>query len=114
MKIKREDMAMHLVEYQLKMVGKSLEDAKADQQWFYNITMNQEQFLQFRKYALFQIQKTYKCNKRKAEATFDWFNLQFGLRVVPTPDEKQQIIDNLKNENLWEESISGRGPEEKI
>lgn len=113
MKIKREDMAMHLVEYQLNMVGKTLEDAKADQMWYYNITMNQQQFLQFRKYALFQIQKTYRCNKNRAQATFDWFNLQFGLRVVPTAEEKQEIIDHLKNENLWVELTSELKPREE-
>lgn len=114
MKIKREDMAMHLVEYQLNMIGKTIEDAKSDPMWYFNNTITQAQYLEFRKYALFQIKKTYKCNKRNAEKTFDWFNLQFGLRVVPTPEERQQIIQNLKNENLWEESISGHGPEENL
>mgnify|MGYP002263597127 CR=1 FL=1 len=27
------------------------------------------------------IKKIFKCNKRRAEQTFDWFNLQFGLRI---------------------------------
>lgn len=112
--IKREQMAEHLIEYQLDMVGRTMEDAKADPMWYYNITMTQAQFLEFRKYALFQIKKTYKCNKRKAEETFDFFNLQFGLRISPTPEERQNIIQNLKNEGLWEESISGHAPEENL
>lgn len=104
--IKRENMAEHLVEYQLHMVGKTMDDARIDPMWYYNITMTQSQFLEFRKYALFQIKKTFKCNKKKAEQTLEWFNLQFGLRVVPTPEEKQQIIENLKKDNLWEQSTS--------
>ena len=106
-------MAEHLIEYQLHMVGKTMEDAKEDPMWFFNITMTQAQYLEFKKYALFQIKKTFKCNKKNAERTFEWFNLEFGLRVVPTQEERENIINQLKKEQLWEQSTSQAIPKAK-
>jgi len=86
-KITRENFAEHLAKYQLEMVGKTWEDALADQWWFSNITMTHEQFDEFMKYALPLAKKVYRCNKGKAQRLLDWFNLQFGLRIYPVPME---------------------------
>jgi hypothetical protein len=43
--------------------------------------MTQEQHEEFKRYAIPLIKKIFKCNKGRAEQTFDWFNLQFGLRI---------------------------------
>jgi hypothetical protein len=86
-KITRENLAEHLVKYQLEMVDKTWEDALADQQWYYNITMTQQQFDEFMLYALPLTKKVLKCNKSKAQVALDWFNLQFGLRIYPPPME---------------------------
>jgi hypothetical protein len=43
--------------------------------------MTEEQADEFRRYAIPLIKKVFKCNRRKAEATFGWFWLEFGLRV---------------------------------
>ena len=80
-KITRENIAKHLVEYELEMVGKTLMDTLDDDKWFFNNTMTTIQFEEFQKYALALIRKTFKCNKTNATKTFDWFNLQFGLRI---------------------------------
>jgi len=86
-KITRENLAEHLVRHQLEMVGKTWEDAQNDEQWYYNITMRQDQFADFMKYALPLVKKVFRCNKAKAQRILDWFNLQFGLRIYPVPME---------------------------
>ena len=86
-KVKRENLADHLVKYQLAMVGKTWEDAEKDPWWFSNITMTQEQFDEFMRYAIPLTKKVLKCNKARAQRAMDWFNLQFGLRIYPYPME---------------------------
>lgn len=80
-KITRLNIAEHLVEYQLNMIGKTTEEAKKDDMWYLNWTFTQRQYDLFRGYAIPLIKKVFKCNTKKAEETFSWFNLQFGLRL---------------------------------
>jgi hypothetical protein len=80
-KINRINIGDHLLQYQLNMVGKTMADALKDDMWFFNWTMTEEQYTQFKGYAIPLIRKVFKCNKGKAEETFSWFNLQFGLRI---------------------------------
>ncbi len=81
MGINRYNIADHLVEYQLNMVGKTIEEAKKDDMWFFNWTMTQEQADELKAYAIPLIKKVFKCNKSRAEGIFSWFSLEFGLRV---------------------------------
>lgn len=81
MAINRLNVSDHLVEYQLAMVGKTMADALKDDMWFFNWTLTQEQHDQFKAYAIPLLKKVFKFNKAKAISTFDWFDLQFGLRV---------------------------------
>ena len=95
-KVNRKNLTEHLVRHQLKMVGKTWEDALADEQWYYNITMTKEQFDEFMAYALPLVKKILKCNKSRAEKTLSWFNLQFGLRIYPCPFElNSKPINNV-------------------
>jgi beta-xylosidase len=96
-KITRENIAEHLIRYQLEMVGKTWEDALNDQQWYYNFTMTMEQFDQFMAYAVPLVKKVFKCNKSRAKETMDWFNLQFGLRIYPPPFELNSKINSRKS-----------------
>lgn len=80
-KINRTNISDHLVEYQLQMVGKTIADVTGDEQWYYNNTFTPEQFEEFKAYAIPLLKKIFKFNKSKAESTFEWFNLQFGLRI---------------------------------
>lgn len=80
-KINRENIAKHLVEYELNMVGKTIEDTIDDDKWFFNFTMTSDQFEEFKKYAVDLIKKTFKCSKKRAERNFEWFNLGYGLRI---------------------------------
>ena len=79
--INRTNISDHLIEYQLNMVGKTIEDARKDDMWYYNTTMTSKQFELFKSYAIPLLRKIFKFNKRKAEQTFDWFNVGYGLRV---------------------------------
>jgi CRISPR/Cas system endoribonuclease Cas6 (RAMP superfamily) len=80
-KVNRANITRHLIEYQLDMVGKRLVDTLDDDMWYFNWTMNQEQHEEFKRYAIPLLKKIFKFNKGRAEQTFDWFNLQFGLRI---------------------------------
>ena len=80
-KINRANITRHLIEYQLDMVGKRLVDTLDDDMWYFNWTMTQEQHEEFKRYAIPLIKKIFKCNKSRAESTFGWFDMQFGLRI---------------------------------
>lgn len=80
-KIDRTNVSMHLVEYQLAMVGKTIAEAKENPLWYNEWTMTDVQYEEFKKYAIPLLKKVFKFNTRKAEQTFGWFSLQFGLRI---------------------------------
>ena len=99
-KITRQNIAEHLVRYQLEMVDKTWDDAMADEQWYYNITMTQDQFDEFMDYAIPLVKKVLKCNKSTAQRALDWFNLQFGLRIYPSPIElNSKPIKNVNTDS---------------
>lgn len=107
----RENIAMHLVEMQMNMIGKTFEDAEANQNWFNENTMTSEQFLVFRKTAVALIKKVYKCNKATAEKNFDWWNLNWGLRIFPIPTDvamRQNILTASRN-GTGEDSTANEG-----
>jgi hypothetical protein len=80
-KINRENISEHLLDYQLDMIGKSIQEAHMTREWYNKWTLTQEQHDQFKTYALPLLKKVFKCNKSRAESTFDFFDLQFGLRI---------------------------------
>ena len=79
--INRTNITTHLIEYQLNMVGKTIEQARELEDWYYQWTMTTKQFELFKAYAIPLLKKVFKFNKRKAEDTFGWFSLQYGLRI---------------------------------
>ena len=79
--INRRNIQDHLVEYQLNMIGKTTDDIKEDEEWYYNNTMTEKQHELFKAYAIPLLKKVFKFNKAKAEQTFEWFNLAYGLRI---------------------------------
>jgi len=80
-KINRENIAEHLIDYQLDMIGKSMQEAYMTKEWYSKWTMTTDQHEVFKAYALPLIKKVFKCRKERAESTFQWFDLQFGLRI---------------------------------
>lgn len=92
--INRSNIAEHLIEYQLAIVGKTMADALKDDMWFFNWTMTQDEHDHFKAYAIPLIKKVFKCNKKRAESTFAWLDLQFGLRIKNNDNEQENIQDN--------------------
>ena len=81
-KINRTTITDHLIEYQLKMIGMNVEDALKDPEWYNDWTMTSEQHDEFKAYAIPLLKKVFKFNTTKANSTFSYFNLQFGLRIL--------------------------------
>jgi hypothetical protein len=81
MGINRTNIADHLMDYQLSMVGKTIAEAYKTDEWYHKWTMTDEQFEQFKNYSVPLLKKVFRCNKRKAEAIFGSFILEFGLRI---------------------------------
>lgn len=79
--INRLNIGDHLLEYQLGLIGKTTGDALKDNLWFFSWTLTEEQHIEFKRYAIALLKKTFKCNKSRAETTFNWFDLEFGLKV---------------------------------
>ena len=80
-KVNRENITRHLIEKELGMVGKTMLDTLDDDKWYFNNTMTLAQHAEFKKYAIKLIKKIFKCNTSRAIATFEWFDLAFGLRI---------------------------------
>jgi hypothetical protein len=80
-RINRENITDHLIEYQLNMIGKTIEDATTTPKWFQEFSMTSEQHEEFKKYAVPLLKKVFKFNTNRAKSTFEWFNLQFGLTI---------------------------------
>lgn len=79
--INRNNITNHLIEYQLNMIGKTVDEIESDELWYSNNTMTPEQHEEFKAYAIPLLKKVFKFNKTKAEQTFGWFDLSYGLRL---------------------------------
>ncbi len=80
-KITRDNITKHLLVYQLEMVGKTLLDTLDEEEWYKVFTMTALQKEEFDKYAMALIRKIFKCNKKKAIDTLQWFDLGYGLAI---------------------------------
>lgn len=80
-RITRDNIAFHLIEYELSLVEKTPMEIVDNDKWRFTNTLTRIQQEEFKKYAIKLIQKTFKCNKTKAVNNFDWFYHQFGLRL---------------------------------
>lgn len=80
-KINRMTISDHLIEYQLNMIGKTIQDALKDPDWFTSWTITSDQHNQFKAYAIPLLKKVFKCNTGKANSTFEWFIITFGLKM---------------------------------
>lgn len=79
--ITRINIQKHLIEYQLNMIGKTIEEAQELEDWYTKWTMTSKQHELFKAYAIPLLKKVFKFNKQKAESTFAWFDLGYGLRI---------------------------------
>jgi hypothetical protein len=77
----REEINRKLVSMQMEMIGLTYQDAMDTPEFWRVYTLTTEQTVTWRKDALKLIQKTFKCNKRRAEMTLGMFELNLGLRI---------------------------------
>jgi hypothetical protein len=80
-KINRLNIAEHLVDVQLKMVNRTMFEAMQNPDWFHEWTMTTEQHEKLKAYAIPLLKKVFKFNTNKAKSTFDFFILQYGLKI---------------------------------
>ena len=80
--INRTNITEHLIQYQLALIDKTIEEAHADEKWYQTWTITDEKYAEFKHYAIPLLKKVFKFNKAKAESTFSWFTLQYGLRTI--------------------------------
>ncbi len=79
--VNRTNISDHLIEYQLNMIGKTIEQVKDDELWYQTNTLTSRQYDMFKSYAIPLLRKVFKFNKGKAEQAFAWFDLMYGLKV---------------------------------
>lgn len=79
--VNRRNIVDHLIEYELNMIGKTTEDAKKYDDWYTRWTMTSKQQELFKAYAIPLLKKVFKYRKEKAEASYAWFDLGWGLRI---------------------------------
>ena len=89
-KNKDESLSKRLIKHQLKMIGKTYEEAEQTEGWFHEWTFTKEQYDEFYDYAIPLIMKELKIGKKKADYEFRWFDLAYGLRIKIEDDENLQ------------------------
>lgn len=77
----REEINRKLVSMQMEMIGLTYQDAMNTPEFWRVYTLTTEQTEAWRKDAIKLIQKTFKCNRKKALLTMNMFELQLGLRI---------------------------------
>jgi hypothetical protein len=78
---KHEDWVKDMIEIQLKMVGKTLQEARTNPNWYHENTFTPEQYQEFKKTFIDICRNKYKVGVKAANNRFSWFDLQYGLRV---------------------------------
>jgi len=81
----REEINRKLVTMQMELIGKTYQDAMDTPEFWRVYTLTTEQTETWRKDAIKLIQKTFKCNRKKALLTMNMFELQLGLRIYDGP-----------------------------
>lgn len=77
----REEINRKLVSMQMEIIGLTYDDAMNTPEFWRVYTLTTEQTVLWRKDALKLIQKTFKCNKKRAEIVMAVFELNLGLRI---------------------------------
>jgi hypothetical protein len=80
-KITRDNLAEHLFEKQLEIIQKPVQEAISNKNWRNEWYMTQDQYIEFELYTIPLIKKVYKCSKKNAIKTFDFFRIHFGLNI---------------------------------
>ena len=79
--INRTNIIDHLIKKELEISGHTLAEAVLDSNWTFNFTLTMEQHAQFKKYCIPLLKKIFKFRRERAEYTFEFFYLNWGLRI---------------------------------
>lgn len=109
----REEINRKLVSMQMELIGLTYEDAVNTPEFWRIYSLTTEQTVAWRKDALKLIQKTFKCNRRKAELTMAMFELNLGLRefnpltitqtTMANSSEERKKLEELQKAKMQEE-----------
>ena len=80
-KVKREAIGEFLFDKQLKIIGATRLSIVDFDQWRSKFPIKREEYSAFRDYAIKLMMKTFRCNKNKAIDTFNWYWMQFGVKI---------------------------------
>jgi len=94
----REEINRKLVSMQMEMIGLTYEDAMNTPEFWRVYTLTTEQTELWRKDAIKLIQKTFKCNRKKAEMVRAIFEIKLGLRIEDAPIETTYIHTTIPPE----------------
>jgi hypothetical protein len=94
----REEINRKLVSMQMELIGLTYEDAMDTPEFWRVYTLTTEQTEAWRKDAIKLIQKTFKCNRKKALLTMNMFELQLGLRIQDEAVETTYIHTTIPPE----------------
>lgn len=80
-KVKRETIGEYLFDRQLDIMGATRLSIIDYDQWRSKFPMTRDQYTDFRDYAIKLMMKTFRCNKNRAIANFEWYWEQFGTKI---------------------------------
>lgn len=81
-KITRENVGVHLLEYQFKLIGKTYEEALLNKNWLTEWKIKDDKHKEWREYSILVIKKLFKCNRTRAISTFNFLDFDLGLTVI--------------------------------
>jgi hypothetical protein len=88
----REEINRKLVTMQMKMIGKTYQDAMDTPEFWRVYTLTTEQAEQWRKKALSLVKRTFKVNTTKAKSIIAFFESTIGLRVWDPVEEPEYDV----------------------
>jgi len=80
-KIKRETVGEHLFDKQLEIIGATRISVVDFDNWRVRFPIKRDEYDAFRKYSIKLMMKTFRCNKTKAIANFEWYWSQFSVKI---------------------------------
>jgi len=80
--INRTNVSEHLLEYQFNILGKTMANTLAEENWKTTWKLTKKQKEMFKSYALGILKKVFRFNGAKARETYEFFDKNFGLLTL--------------------------------
>lgn len=89
--VKRENIGSHLFKIQLALLNKTMMNVVDDDKWR-QWEMPMSLYNEFKAYSIPLIKKVFKCRKSKAEKIFEWFFLEFGVKLTNHKNGNSRLL----------------------